>query len=106
MSTPGAAWPEIWNAVRAVGIALVAALLVRQFVAETFPVNGPSMEPTFHTGEGVLVFRAAYLFGPLRPGQVMGFKPPVPSMEWGEGARAGWNLAFRPCRYRHDLVPA
>ncbi len=73
------AWVDIWDTVRAVGIALVAALLIRQFVAQTYTVDGPSMEPNFHTGERVLVFRAAYDFGAPKPGQVIVFKPPIPS---------------------------
>lgn len=72
-------WAEVWETVRAVGVAVLAALLIRQFVAETFTVHGPSMEPNFHTGERVLVFRAAYDFGQPRPGQVIVFRPPVPS---------------------------
>lgn len=77
--TPAGVWADVWETVRAVGIALVAALLIRQFVAQTYTVDGPSMEPNFHTGERVLVLRAAYDFGPPRPGQVIVFKPPIPS---------------------------
>jgi len=77
--TPRGAWADVWDTVRAVGIALVAALLIRQFVAQTYTVDGPSMEPNFHTGERVLVFRAAYDFGPPKPGQVIVFQPPIPS---------------------------
>ena len=78
---PSRPWADVWDTVRAVGIAVVAALLIRQLVAETFTINGASMEPNFHTGERVLVFRAAYDFGPPKPGQVIVFTPPVPSKD-------------------------
>ncbi len=77
----GGVWAEIWDTVRTVGIALIAALLIRQFVIQTYTVSGPSMEPNFHTGERVLVFRAAYDFAQPKPGQVIVFTPPIPSKD-------------------------
>jgi len=78
-AAPLSAWDEVWDTVRTVGIALIVALVIRQFVVQTYTVEGPSMEPNFHTGERVLVLRAAYHFGAPTPGQVIVFRPPVPS---------------------------
>ena len=73
-------WIEVWDTVRAVGVAVIVALLIKQFLINTYTVDGPSMEPNFHTGERVLVLRAAYDFGTQpQPGQVIVFKPPISS---------------------------
>lgn len=75
----GGAGNEIWETVRTVGFALLIALLIRQFVVQTYTVNGRSMQPNFYTGERVLVFRAAYDFSRPQPGQVIVFDPPIHS---------------------------
>ncbi len=70
---------ELWATVRTLVVAVVMALAVRHFVLSTYTVVGPSMQPTLYTGERVLVLRCAFLLGAPQPGQVVVFKPPIPS---------------------------
>ena len=64
--------------VETVLISLLIAVLVRTFVVERFLVDGPCMEPTFWTGESLLVWKLAYKFGgsPKR-GDIVVFKYPL-----------------------------
>ena len=71
-------WREVRETVVALGIALLAALLIRQFVVETFRVDGTSMEPNLQNGERLLVNKFIYRFGPPRIGQIVIFHPPIP----------------------------
>ena len=64
--------------VRTLAIAVGIALLIRQFVVETYQVNGTSMQPTLQSGERLLVNKFTYRFGPPRVGQIIVFQPPIP----------------------------
>lgn len=57
-------------------ISLILALLIRSFVAESFLVEGSSMEPTLLDGERLLVEKMTYYFQNPRPGEVVVFKYP------------------------------
>lgn len=59
--------------------ALVALILFAgtRTVVQGRQVRGPSMQPTYHTGQRVFVTR--YVFGEPRRGDVIVFDPPVPS---------------------------
>ncbi|GAB6877087.1 signal peptidase I [Thermaerobacter litoralis] len=57
-------------------LSLLLALLIRTFVAESFVVQGHSMEPTLHHGERVLVFKLGVRWREPRPGEIVVFRPP------------------------------
>ncbi|MCL8209314.1 MAG: signal peptidase I [Actinomycetia bacterium] len=74
------AWLE---AAETILLALVLAFLLRTFVLESFQVSGSSMYPTLLNGQGVLVFKLAYLFQPPETGQIVVFRAPVtPNEDW------------------------
>ncbi len=72
-------WQELWETVRAILLAVLAALLIRQFVVETYRVNGISMEPTLQNNERLLVNKFIYRFTPPHVGQIIIFHPPLPT---------------------------
>jgi len=57
-------------------IALVIVLPIRFFVAQPFIVSGASMEPTFDSGEYLIVDELSYRFEPPKRGQVIIFRYP------------------------------
>ena len=59
------------------GAGLIAAL-VFYFNFHTVIVQGMSMEPTFHTGQKVLVSKAYWLIGPIRDNDIVVAKDTVP----------------------------
>jgi signal peptidase I len=62
--------------VQVIVIALVIALPVRFFIAEPFIVNGASMDPTFSTGQFLIVDRLSYRFEAPHRGDVIVFEYP------------------------------
>ncbi len=57
--------------------------LVIRFAVQNFNVDGPSMEPTLHNGELILVDKWTYLFRPPDRGDVIVFvAPPNPSEDY------------------------
>jgi signal peptidase I len=69
-------WHGIREWVQVIVIALVIALPIRFFVAEPFVVNGASMDPTFATGEFLIVDRLTYDFHSPQRGDVIVFEYP------------------------------
>jgi len=69
-----------WNGVRewakVIVIALLIALPIRFFIVEPFVVNGASMDPTFSSGQFLLVDRLTYRFEPPQRGDVIVFEYP------------------------------
>jgi signal peptidase I len=59
-----------------IAIAVVAVLLVRNFIAQPFLVSGASMEPTFRDGDYLLVDEMAYRFREPARGEVIVFRYP------------------------------
>ena len=68
-------------------IALVIALLIKNFVVQAFYIPSPSMEHTLNVGDKVLVNKLVYDFRDIQPGDVIVFNgvgswdpvpPPVP----------------------------
>lgn len=57
-------------------IAVVAVVLIRAFIAQPFLVSGSSMEPSFHSGDYLLVDELAYNFREPDRGEVVVFKSP------------------------------
>lgn len=71
---------SIWQSVRewaqVIVIALIVALPIRFFIAEPFIVNGASMDPTFSTGQFLIVDRITYRFENPHRGDVIVFEYP------------------------------
>jgi len=57
-------------------LALLLALLIRGFLVETYLVYGPSMEPSLHEGERLLVNKLVYRFREPSPGEIVVFNEP------------------------------
>jgi len=68
--------------IETVALTLLIFLVIR-FAAQSFRVDGPSMQPGLHTDEYVLVNKLAYLFHPPQRGDVIVFHYPVnPSQDF------------------------
>ena len=63
----------IWDWIKALLVAVVIALLIRQFVFTFFIVDGPSMQSTLVTGERVLVDKLLYDIASPKRGDVIVF---------------------------------
>lgn len=62
--------------IKVIIIALAISLPVRFYIAEPFVVNGASMDPTFATGQFLIVDRLTYRFEDPARGDVVIFKYP------------------------------
>ncbi|WP_163510332.1 signal peptidase I [Fodinicola acaciae] len=58
-------------------IALVVALVVRQFAVQTFYIPSPSMENTLRVNDQILVNKIIYHLRPPHRGEVIVFEPPA-----------------------------
>lgn len=58
-------------------VSLIIVFLVRAYIAQPFVVSGASMEPTFHTGEYLIVDQITYKFEKPQRGDVVIFRYPV-----------------------------
>jgi signal peptidase I len=68
--------------IETIALTLLIFLVIR-FAAQSFRVDGPSMQPGLHTDEYVLVNKLAYLFHPPQRGDVIVFHYPVnPSQDF------------------------
>ena len=73
--------PKTWKQdlmewIKVIIVALIIALPIRYFVAEPFIVDGASMDPTFSTGQFLIVDRLTYDFTKPHRGDVIVFKYP------------------------------
>jgi signal peptidase I len=79
-STPpiqrASAWKSIREWVQVIAVALIISLPIRFFIAEPFVVNGASMDPTFSTGQFLIVDRVTYRFSEPKRGDVIIFEYP------------------------------
>jgi signal peptidase I len=57
-------------------IALLVVLPIRLFIAQPFIVRGASMDPTFHTGDYVIVDQLTYRFSEPKRGDIIIFRHP------------------------------
>ncbi|MBI5637616.1 MAG: signal peptidase I [Nitrospinae bacterium] len=62
--------------IEAILVALIAALLIRTFVAQAFRIPSGSMIPTLLVGDQLLVDKVAYRFRPPARGDIVVFKYP------------------------------
>jgi len=67
---------SVWEWVKVIIIALAISLPVRFFIAEPFVVNGASMDPTFATGQFLIVDRLTYRLESPKRGDVIVFEYP------------------------------
>ncbi|MDE2037953.1 MAG: signal peptidase I [Patescibacteria group bacterium] len=66
----------VWEWAKVIVIALAVAIPIRLFIAEPFVVNGASMDPTFSTGQFLIVDRLTYDFEKPQRGDVIVFRFP------------------------------
>jgi len=64
---------ELWSWVKSLALALILALVIRQFVLAFYVVDGNSMLPTLHNGELVAVNKLAYRVKSPQHGDVVVF---------------------------------
>ncbi len=69
-------WQNVREWFQVIVIALIVALPIRFFIAEPFIVNGASMDPTFSTGQFLIVDRVTYRFENPHRGDVIVFEYP------------------------------
>ena len=69
-------WRGLREWVQVIVIALIIALPIRWYVAEPFIVNGASMDPTFATGQFLVVDRLGYRLEAPKRGDVIVFEYP------------------------------
>lgn len=67
---------EVLEWVKAIAIALVLVILIRWLLFKPFIVDGPSMQPNFHTGERVIVNEILYDIRTPQRGEVIVFHVP------------------------------
>lgn len=63
--------------IETVALTLVIFLVIQNFIAQPFKVDGQSMEDTFLDGQYVLVDRISHDWSPYVRGQVVVFQPPA-----------------------------
>lgn len=67
---------EVVEWLKAIAIALVLVIFIRWFLFKPFIVEGPSMQPNFHTGERLIVNEILYDIRDPKPGEVIVFHVP------------------------------
>ncbi len=69
-------WGSAWELARFIIIALVIIIPLRVWVAQPFIVHGQSMDPTFRTGDYLIVDEISYKFTAPKRGDVIVFRYP------------------------------
>ena len=69
-------WASVKEWIQVIVIALIISLPIRFFIAEPFIVNGASMDPTFSTGQFLIVDRLSYRLENPQRGDVVVFEYP------------------------------
>lgn len=67
---------ETWEWVKALGLAVLLALVIHQFVFAQFLVDGESMMPTMEHRERLIVNKLIYRFHPPEQGDIIVFQYP------------------------------
>ncbi|MBE3598043.1 MAG: signal peptidase I [Limnochordaceae bacterium] len=68
---------SVLELLEAVGLAIGLAAVIILFVAQSFLVQGHSMEPTLHNGERLLVDKLSYRFRSPERGEIVVFRVPT-----------------------------
>lgn len=66
---------SIFEAVKTVALVFIVAFVIRNFLIQTFVIDGASMEPNFHDSEYILIDKISYRFALPQRGEVIVFKP-------------------------------
>ena len=77
----GGSW--VVEIVETLVLTLIIFLVIQNFIAQPFQVQGSSMETTFLDGQYVLVDRLSHVWSPYARGQVIVFHPPEGAGENG-----------------------
>ncbi|MBI2435116.1 MAG: signal peptidase I [Candidatus Hydrogenedentes bacterium] len=85
---------DLWRFVKLVVLLLVAVVLCRTFVVETWPIQGPSMYPTLHENDRILVFKLPLLLSRL------------PFLQWLDPVEPGDLIVFETNVVQGRRVPA
>ncbi len=72
----------VWDLIKVFLISVVIILPIRYFIAQPFIVSGSSMEPTFHTGEYLVINELSYHFSAPQRGDVIVFKYPKDNTQY------------------------
>jgi signal peptidase I len=76
----GSKWGELWRSQRdnilTIGVAILLALVIRSFVAESRYIPSPSMVPTLYPGDRIVVEKLSYRIRDPQPQDVVVFYPP------------------------------
>jgi signal peptidase I len=72
-SKPSSVKSEAWEWIKALLIAGGLVFIIRTFIFSPFIVEGPSMEPNFHTSERLIVNKILYDFRAPQRGEVIVF---------------------------------
>jgi signal peptidase I len=79
--TPTSAWKRVWESQKenivTVLIALVLAIVIRGFIAESRYIPSPSMVPTLYPGDRIVVEKLSYRVRLPQYGDVVVFQPPA-----------------------------
>jgi signal peptidase I len=70
------AFSFIWELLKIIFIALVIVVPIRYFIFQPFLVQGPSMEPSFDSGDYLIVDEISYKFREPQRGEVIVFHYP------------------------------
>jgi len=62
---------ELKEYIQALIISIIAAFLIMTFIAQSFVVEGASMEPTLHSGDRVLIEKISYKLSPPNRGDII-----------------------------------
>lgn len=76
-SKPIAGKPPWREYVETVGGAVLLAVFIMVFIARAFTVDGPSMLPTLHSGERLLIDKLTYRFRDPQRGEIVVFRYPA-----------------------------
>jgi signal peptidase I len=76
MEVDSVARKELWSWLKTIILAVVIALLIREYVLAFYVVDGSSMQPTLKNGQMVAVNKMGYRIGSLERGDVAVFEPP------------------------------
>lgn len=72
-----------WEILKIIIIALVIVVPIRYFLFQPFIVRGASMEPSFHSGDYLIIDEISYRFWQPQRGEVIVFKyPKAPSQRY------------------------
>src|SRR5665213_1756327 len=72
----------VWDLLKVFIISLAIILPVRYFIAQPFIVSGSSMEPTFYTGQYLVINELSYHLNQPSRGDVIVFKYPKDTTQY------------------------